>query len=172
MTRRFADLTPLEALQAAIAIERRNTELYRVLAETFQSYDGQLGEIFASMAREETQHRLELEAFLQRQFPGQPPTSEDDPAIEEVVEAPDLEEPEAFIFDNVTVAQAIEMAERAETHAFEFYQAMAQQVQDEGLRALCRQMAEVEAAYRETFARWEESPGSSNDMPTRLEKKI
>ncbi len=161
MKRRFVDLTPLEALQAAIAIERRNTELYQNLAQMFRSYDGRLGEVFAAMADEEISHRLELEAYLQRQFPGQRPTSEVDPALDEVVEAPDLDEPEAFVFDNVTAEQAIEMAERAETRAYDFYRSMARQVGDDGLRALCQHMATVEAKHRETFIRWKKTSASA-----------
>ena len=150
----FAELGPSQALQAAIAIERRNTELYRNLAGLFQSYDGKLGEIFTSMADEETAHRLELEAYLQQKFPGQRPTGDADPGIDEVVEAPDLDEPEVFIFDNVSVEEAIEMAERAEARACVFYPKMAQQASDAGLRALCQHMAEVEAQHKETFVRW------------------
>lgn len=157
MKRRFADLTPLQALQAAIAIERRNTTLYQNLAQMFESYDGKVGKVFAAMAEEETQHRLELEAYLQRQFPGERPTGEAEAEVDEVIEAPDLDEPEAFIFDNVTVQQAIEMAERTEAHAYDFYQTMAQQVSDGGLRALCQHMAEVETKHRETFTRWKKS---------------
>lgn len=154
MKRRFADLTPVDALQAAIAIERRNTELYQNLAKIFQSYDGKLGETFAAMAEEEVSHRVELEAYLQEHFPGARPTTEADPGLQEPVEAPDLEEPEAFIFDNVTVEDAIEMAKRAESRAFDFYRNMAQEARDEGLRALCRHMAEVEAGHRDTFTHW------------------
>lgn len=154
MKRRFADLTSLQALRAAIAIERRNTTIYRNLAETFDSYDGKLGQLFAAMAEEETQHGLELEAYLQRQFPNERATDEADINLDEVIEAPDLDEPEAFVFDNVTVEQAIEMAERIEAGACDFYQTMAQQVSDEGLRALCEHMAVVEAEHRETFIRW------------------
>lgn len=154
MKRRFADLTPLEALQAAIGIERRNTELYRNLAELFRHYDGKLGEIFAAMAEEEVSHQEQLEGFLQQKFPGKRPVEGAEAELHEAVEAPDLEEPEAFIFDNVTVEQAIAMAERAETRAYDFYRAMAEQVADEGLRTLCRHMAEVEAGHRETFVQW------------------
>lgn len=154
MRRRFVDLTLLEALQAAIAIERRNSELYENLAQTFGSYDGQLGKVFAALAEEEISHRLELEAYLRQQFPGERPTTEPDPAIHEVVEGPDLDEPEAFVFDNLTVEQAIEMAERAETRAYDFYRRVAQQAPDDGLRALCQHMAAVEAEHQQTFFRW------------------
>lgn len=154
MKHRFADLTAPEALQAAIGIERRNTELYRNLAEMFQHYDGKLGDIFAAMAEEEVSHEKQLVEYMQTNFPGQSPVQGAEVDLHEAVEAPDLEEPEVFIFDNVTVEQAIAMAERAETRAFEFYRTMAGQVPDEGLRALCRHMAEVEAGHRDTFVHW------------------
>lgn len=157
MTRRFADLPPLQALQAAIAIERRNTDLYRNLAQLFHSYDARLGELFASMAEEETAHRLDLEAFLQKNFSGERATGDSDAGIHEPVEAPDLDEPEVFIFDNVGVEQAIEMAERAEARAYRFYLRMAQEARHPGLRELCKHMAEVEATHQETFVRWKKS---------------
>ena len=50
MKRNFADLTPAEALRAAIAVERRNAEIYRNLAEVFAGYDADLGELFGLMA--------------------------------------------------------------------------------------------------------------------------
>lgn len=154
MNRRFADLTPLQALQAAIAMERRNTALYENLAQAFGSYDEKVSEVFADMAQEEIAHRLELEAYLRREFPGESPTDRDDPDIYEVIEAPDLDEPEAFIFDNVTVKRAIQMAEHAEADAYFFYQTISQQLCDEGLRALCEHMAKVEAEHRDALARW------------------
>jgi len=164
MKRGFAELTPVEALQAAISIERRNTEIYQNLAQTFASYDRSLGELFGSMAEEEVNHRLALEDYLRQQFPGEQPSQRLDPGIREVVEAPDLEEPEVFIFDNVTVDQAIDMAERAETEACDFYQAMARQVTDAGLKRLCQHMAEVEAEHRGTFVRWKQSRASAQDL--------
>lgn len=165
MNKRFADLSPAEALQAAIAIERRNTTIYQNLAQTFASYDGKLGEVFASMAEEEVEHRLQLEAYLREHFPGERPTDQADAPTHEVVEAPDLDEPEAFIFDNVTVEQALEMAERAEARAHDFYRDMAQTARDEGLRALCQHMAEVEAGHQETFVRWKKRSRTAPAAP-------
>lgn len=153
MTRSFASLSAPQALRAAIAVEERNTELYRNLADCFQSYNAALADVFKSMAAEEADHRISLETYLHQQFPDEP---DDCPPIEvrDVIEAPDLPDPELFIFDETTVQQAVEMAEQTEARACEFYQRMAREVSDDGLRPLCEYMADVEAGHRETFSRW------------------
>lgn len=157
MKRRFAELNPAEALQAAILVEIRNTKLYENLAQTFASYDAALSTVFKLMAEEEARHRSELEAYLDQHFPGEGAANPSNMDVVEVLEAPDLEEPEAFIFDNVTVEQAIAMAESAESRASDFYQTMALQVNDPKLRALCLHLAEVESQHRTSLKQWKQS---------------
>lgn len=156
MKRRFSDLTPQQALCAAIAVERRNTTLYLTLAETFGSYGEGLASAFAAMAGEESKHREELELFIQQHFPESECESTEEVDVEEAIEAPDLDEPEVFIFDNVTLLDAIEMAERAEVRACEFYKQMAKEATHEGLRQLCAHMAEVEEQHRVSFTAWKD----------------
>lgn len=153
MKRPFASLSPLEALRAAIGVERRNTDLYRNLADTFQSYNSALAEVFNSMALEEDEHRVALESYLRNKFPGESADTLG-AEVDEVIEAPDLPDAESFIFDDDTVQRAIEVAEQTEALACEFYRRMARQVKETGLRSLCEHMAEVEAGHRETFTRW------------------
>ncbi len=50
--RRLAELTRAEALQAAIGTERRNAEVYRIVADAFAGHDDEIADAFRAMAEE------------------------------------------------------------------------------------------------------------------------
>ena len=113
MTAAPANAARLTLLQA-IEIEARNARVYDSLAQLFQDYDNSVTAIFREMAAEERQHGAELEQRYLERFGTAPPPAQ---APKEAIEAPDLDDPEALIFDSMTVEQALESGLRAEKTA-------------------------------------------------------
>lgn len=131
-------------LLRAIHIESRNAGVYDSLAQLFQGYDESVRAIFHEMAGEERQHGAELEhRYCERYGPAPPSTGE----AKEVIEAPDLDDPEALIFDSMTIEEALEAGLRAEETAREFYRREVARISDEELRTLYRELAEFEEAH-------------------------
>jgi len=128
-------------LLRAIQIEARNGIVYDSLASLFQGYDDSVTDIFLEMAAEERQHGAELEQRYGERFGALP-----SPAAEptEVIEAPDLEDPEALIFDSMTIEQALEAGLRAEEAAREFYIREVKRTSDPELQKLYRELGEFE----------------------------
>ncbi len=139
---------PTEAVRAtllrAIQIEARNGGVYDSLAQLFQGYDESVTAIFHEMAAEERQHGDELEQRYRERF-GPVPSSAEEP--KEVIEAPDLEDPEALIFDSMTLEQALEAGLRAEEMARQFYRREGTRTSDPGLRKLFGELAEFEEGH-------------------------
>lgn len=139
---------PSEAVRAtlsrAIQIEARNGIIYDSLAQLFEGYDDSVTKIFLEMAAEERQHGAELDRRFLEWF-GQPPSLTAEPA--EVIEAPDLEDPEALIFDSMTIVQALQLGLRAEEAAREFYGREAGRASDPGLQKVYRELAEFEQGH-------------------------
>jgi rubrerythrin len=112
---------PSEASRAtllrAIQIEARNGAVYDSLAQLFEGYEDSVTGIFREMATEERQHGAELEKRYRERF-GRVPSPAEQP--KEVIEAPDLDDPEALVFDSMTIEQALEAGLRAE-HRTERY---------------------------------------------------
>jgi rubrerythrin len=125
----------------AIQIEARNGGVYDALAQLFKGYDESVTNIFREMADEERQHGAVLEQRYRERFGPVPPAS-GEPA--EVIEAPDLEDPEALIFDSMTLEQALGAGLRAEEAAREFYAREMQRTPDRALREIYRELAEFE----------------------------
>jgi rubrerythrin len=114
-------------LLRAIQIEARNGGVYDSLAQLFQGYDDSVTAIFREMADEERQHGAVLKERYRERF-GPTPSSTDEP--KEVIEAPDLEDPEALVFDSMTIEQALAVGLKAET--------------DPALQKLYRELSEFE----------------------------
>lgn len=128
-------------LLRAIQIEARNGVVYDSLASLFQGYDDSVTDIFLEMAAEERQHGAELEQRYRELFGAVPsPVA----APTEVIEAPDLEDPEALIFDSMTIEQALEAGLRAEEAAREFYGREAGRTSDPELQKVYRELGEFE----------------------------
>ncbi len=133
-----------ETLLRAIQIEARNGGVYDSLAQLFLGYDESVTAIFREMAAEERQHGAELEQRYRERFGILPaPTAEP----KEVIEAPDLDDPEALVFDSMTIEQALEAGLRAEEMAREFYRREAARTPDRALQALYRELAEFEESH-------------------------
>jgi rubrerythrin len=133
-----------ETLLRAIGIEARNGSIYDSLAQLFQGYEDSVTAIFREMADEERQHGNELvRRYRERYGPVVPPTQEP----KEVIEAPDLEDAEAFIFDSMTVEQALQAGLRAEEMARSFYAQEVAHTSDSGLQKLYRELSEFEESH-------------------------
>ncbi len=131
-------------LLRAIQIEARNGGVYDSLAQLFEGYEDSVTAIFREMATEERQHGAELEKRYRERFGRVPSPAE---APKEVIEAPDLDDPEALIFDSMTIEQALEAGLRAELMAREFYSREASRTSDPGLRELYRELGEFEETH-------------------------
>ncbi len=134
----------LVTLLRAIRIEARNGAIYDSLAQLFQGYDDSVTAIFREMAAEERQHGAQLEDRYRERF-GPVPAPTEEPR--EVIEAPDLEDPEAFIFDSMTVEQALEAGLRAEEAAREFYGREVARTSDPELQKVYRELGEFEETH-------------------------
>ncbi len=86
------------ALLRAIQIEARNAGVYDSLAQLFQGYDDSVALLFREMSEEECQHGADLEQRHRERF-GLIPSLAEEP--KEVIEAPDLDDPEAMIFSSM-----------------------------------------------------------------------
>ena len=131
-------------LLRAIQIESRNAGVYDSLAQLFQGYDEPVTAIFRDMAAEERQHGAELEHRYRERYGPVPPSAEEP---KEVIEAPDLDDPEALVFDSMTIEQALEAGLRAEETAREFYRREVVHLSDRDLQTLYRELAEFEETH-------------------------
>ena len=131
-------------LLRAIAIEARNAAIYESLAQLFQGYDDSVQNIFREMAAEECEHGSQLEKQYRERF-GAVPTTTEQP--KEVIEAPDLQDPEAMIFASMTVVQALEAGLRAEKEAREFYRQEVARTSDPELQRVYRELGEFEETH-------------------------
>lgn len=136
--------TTRATLICAIQIEERNCKIYNSLAQLFSGYDDSVAAIFLEMAAEERQHGTELEQRFQDRF-GPVPSPAGEP--KEVIEAPDLEDPEAMIFDSMTVETALEAVLHAEEAAREFYRREISRAGDSELQELYRELADYEETH-------------------------
>jgi rubrerythrin len=136
--------TTRDTLLRAIQIEARNATIYQAFADLFQGYDDSVTGIFREMAIEEQQHGAELEQRYRERF-GERKPPEQEP--KEVIEAFELEDPEALIFDSLTVAQALETGLRAEEAAREFYGRELSRTSDPELQRVYRELSEFEETH-------------------------
>ncbi len=128
----------------AIRIEARNAAIYESLAQLFEGYEDSVTSIFREMAAEEEQHGAELQRRYQERF-GPVPSRADEP--KEVIEAPDLDDSEAFIFDSMNVEQALEAGLRAEETAREFYRREVSRTSDPDLQKVYQELGEFEEGH-------------------------
>ena len=131
-------------LLRAIQIEARNAGIYDSLSQLFQGYDNSVEAIFREMAAEERQHGAMLEERYRDRY-GLVPATNKEPR--EVIEGPDLEDAEAFIFDSMTVEQALESGLRAEESAREFYRLEASRTSEPQLQQMYQELAEFEETH-------------------------
>lgn len=140
MSGQGSDLARLTLLRG-IRIETRNAGVYNSLSQLFEGYDESVVAIFREMAEEERQHEADLVRRYEQRY-GRVPSPGDEP--KEVIEAPDLEDSEALIFDSMTVRQALEAGLKAELMAREFYRREVAGTRDLELQKAYRELAEFE----------------------------
>lgn len=133
-----------ETLLRAVQIERRNSELYELLAQIFDQYDESVERMFLEMAEEERQHGAELKERYRARF-GPVPLITGEP--KEVIEAPDLQDAEALIFDSMTPEKALQAGLQAEEAAREFYRTEVSRTSDPELKQTFRELGEFEEAH-------------------------
>lgn len=133
-----------QTLLRAIQIEARNAGLYNALAKIFEGYNDSVTEIFQEMAEEELRHGAELRERYRARF-GPVPRLHLDPL--DFVESPDLEDPEALVFDAMSIENAIEVGLRAEEAARKFYLNEIVRSSDAELRKIYLELAEFEASH-------------------------
>jgi rubrerythrin len=149
-------------LLRAIQIEARNAGVYDSLAQLFHGYDESVRALFLDMAAEERQHGDDLERRYRDRFgPVPSPAGE----AKDVIEAPDLDDPEALIFDSMTSERALEVGLRAEEMAREFYRGEVVRTADSELHQLFSELAEFEETHvrvlTEKLAEKRQEPDSS-----------
>lgn len=149
-------------LLRAIQIETRNAGIYDSLAQLFHGYDESVRFLFHEMAAEERQHGEDLEHRYRERFGSMPsPVGE----AKEVIEAPDLNDPEALIFDSMTSERALEVGLLAEETAREFYRGEVARTADSELHRLFSELAEFEETHvrllNKKLAERRHGPGSS-----------
>ncbi len=152
MRRSLAELSPPEVLKVAIWIEERNARIYENYAEMFEWYEPDVAQTFREMAREEREHGRRLHAMYAERY-GEATCDLTDEDIRELVEAPIFEDGEAFVYDRVRRRQALEVGLLAERRARAFYMESAERVEEAALRALFRELAEIEAEHEAFFVR-------------------
>lgn len=140
-----------EALRDAIQIEVRNTKIYEAFASMFSGYDEDVNRIFLEMAEEEKEHEDVLRKRYEQRFPGHGPLGTEGSEPTEVIEAPELPDAEAFIFDSMDVRQALEAGLRAEKEAQEFYRQLIPTTTDELLQETYRELSEFEDSHVRTL---------------------
>ena len=131
-------------LLRAIQIERRNSELYESLAHIFDDYDNSVKDMFIAMAEEERQHGADLKQRYRARF-GPVPLLISEP--KEVIEAPDLPDGEALIFDSMTPEKALQAGLQAEEDARRFYSIEVSRTSDPELQRLYRELGEFEETH-------------------------
>lgn len=136
--------TGRSALLRAIQIEIRNGVLYDSLAGIFEGYEPSITEVFREMAAEERKHGTELKAQFRAKF-GPVPLLTGEP--KEVIEAADLDDAEALIFDSMTPEQALQTGLRAEEEARDFYRKEVLRTSDPELQQVYRELAGFEETH-------------------------
>lgn len=143
MKRDFASLTPQEALWVAVAIEERNAQIYENFASMFQDYDRETVEIFKEMAAEEWEHWKELESRYRKCY-GEQELELGPGDIQQPMEAPVVNQGELFIYQGLSMREALEVGLRAEREARDYYRHLAKRTSDEELRKLYQELADTE----------------------------
>jgi rubrerythrin len=131
-------------LLRAIQIEARNGAIYDSLAQLFRGYGDSVADLFREMAAEERQHGAQLDERYRERF-GPVPSPEEEP--KEVIEAADLDDPEALIFDSMSIEQALMTGHCTERAAREFYRREASRASDPDLETAYRELAEFEETH-------------------------
>lgn len=141
----FERLGLRDALDFAIGIEEDAELRYREF--TAQVEHPQARAFFAEMVNNEAKHKRQLESRRDVLFRHGP--ARFDTSIDASVEAPDPDD----VTPAITLREAMEVALRAETRAYEFYQAAIPNVRDPDVRAFFEELKEEEAEHQAAIRR-------------------
>lgn len=155
MKRRFASLSPQEALHVAIFIEERNADIYRQFAELFTEFKDpsslDIATAFSVMAEEEERHGTQLQMrYFERYGTQACGITEDE--IRDFIEVPKLQGGDIFAITRAEVSpvpaqKALEVALQAEVAAQKFYMRLREVTDDAELRALYDEFADFETDH-------------------------
>jgi erythrin-vacuolar iron transport family protein len=153
MQRSFLSLTPQEALQIAISIEERNTELYHCFADLFTEFGDddslEIAAVFWEMALEERGHsQLLRQKYAERYGAERCPATEDE--LIEIIELPRLENADIFAPPETSGSgrtRALKIALQAESGAQRFYAKLAEQTPPGVLHNLFDHLAQMEDGH-------------------------
>ncbi len=153
MKRSFASLSPQQALDVAISIEKRNAEIYHRFAEMFTEFGDEvsleIGAIFWEMAIEERDHQALLQQKSVEQYGGSSSTLTEDDLVE-LIEVPRLEHGDVFAAGNDAITarhRALQVALQAELSAQGFYTKLAEQTPTGPLRQIYSDLAKMEDGH-------------------------
>jgi rubrerythrin len=153
MKRSFASLSPEQALDVAISIEKRNAEIYHRFAEMFTEFGDEesleIGAIFWEMAIEERGHEAMLQQKYAEQYGGSNSSLTEDDLVE-LIEVPRLEHGDIFGAGNdATTARAgaLQVALFAELSAQGFYAKLAEETPTGPLRQIYSDLARMEDGH-------------------------
>ncbi len=143
MSRPIESLSAQEVLALAIEIERINTVRFSTFANVFRGYDAGVADHFEELAREEEDHEARLVQHFRDQF-GEKVPKVKEADVDGVIESPDLDDPEALIFDSVSPEHVYHLALKAEQQARAFYRKAATATADAALASLFWALASLE----------------------------
>jgi rubrerythrin len=175
MSRPIESLSPQEVLALAIEIERANTLRFSAFANVFRGYDTAVADRFEELAREEEDHEARLVQHFRDQF-GQEIPHVKESEVQGVIESPDLDDPEALIFDSVPPEHVYHLALKAEQGARAFYRKAASATADAGLASLFWALASLENDHVAWLEEKIKAPGqyilNPQPSPTSLEAGV
>ena len=143
MKKRVVDLTPQEVLALGIQVEISNGRRLRNFSHIFHGYDDEVSARFMELAVEEDQHEKMLKDRWAARFGGPIPVMNEFDVVE-IVEAVELEDSEAQIFDSLREAQVFQIALTAELNASRLYTEAAKVTKDPELKALFAELGGME----------------------------
>ena len=140
----FRSLSLQDALDLAILIEEEARERYEQFTKLVGTghYEGDAGQMFAFMARNEAKHGADLAARRRGLFGDAPRRL----TLEQLddIEAPDRSAPRTFM----SARQALEVALASEEKAHDFFDRALGSVSDPGVKALFTELRSEEDAHR------------------------
>jgi rubrerythrin len=139
----FATLSLQDALDLAILVEEEAQERYLEFVDQMrQHHTPEAADFFASMAENERRHGAELHARRHALF-GDAPRRVSRALLWEV-EAPDYDQPRAFM----SARQAMQVALRSETKAYEFFVQALPHVADSDVKRLFQELRDEELVHQ------------------------
>lgn len=138
----FSKLSGTDTLDMAIAIEDEAELYYEQLAEWVGKDRPEVADFFKRMAVRERRHKEQISAQRQRLY-GDAPKS-DAHKVSWAVEMPDFYK----VPDDVTLAQAFDIAMESETRAHDFYEGAIEYVTDQTVEELFQGLRQAEAEHQ------------------------